>query len=482
MHRRPARISARVGATAPAAIVLALANPGSAHAHGLVGRTDLPIPEWLFGWGATVVLVVSFVALGALWRRPLLERASWRALPARLGRVLTSPVVEIVCGAIGVALLALVVYAGLEGAPRVDQNMAPTFVYVVFWLGFVPLSLLFGDVYRLFNPWRAVGRAVARIAGPLAGPPPLRYPRWMGRWPAVVGLMGFAWLELVSTRGDRPSVIALAVVVYSALTWLAMFLFGVERWTRDGDAFSVYFNLLSRVSIFDRRGRRIGVRTPLSGLTTVKQLPGTVAFVAVMIGTVSFDGFSGGATWQQTVLPLLLDPLRSFELGPADALQIAYTAGLVGMVALTFGLYRVAVAGAASLAGRYPAAQLAKAFAHSLVPIAVAYVGAHYVSLLLLQTQAMGALASDPLGNGADLFGTAAWTVDLGWISAETFWYLQVGMVIAGHVGALALAHDRALVLYDDTRATVRSQYWMLAVMIAFTSLALWLLSEANKG
>lgn len=480
MDRQPART--RLCAGAAAAIVLLLASPAPAPAHGLVGRSDLPIPQWLFGWGATVVLVVSFVALGALWRRPLLQRASWRPLPAPLGRALTSPIVETVCGAIGIALLAVVVYAGFEGAPRVDQNIAPTFVYIVFWLGFVPLSLLFGDVYRLFNPWRAVGRAVAKIAGPLAGPPPLRYPAWLGRWPAVIGLIGFAWLELVSTSGDRPSVIALAIVAYSALTWLAMFLFGVERWTRDGDAFSVYFNLLSRASIVDRRGRRIGLRVPLSGLTTIKQLPGTVAFVAVMIGTVSFDGFSGGATWQQTLLPLLVDPLRSSGLGSADALQVAYTVGLIGIVALTYGLYRVAVAGAASLAGRHPASRLAVAFAHSLVPIAVAYVGAHYVSLLLLQTQAMGALASDPLGDGSNLFGTAAWTVDLGWISAETFWYLQVAMVVAGHVGALALAHDRALVLYDDARAAVRSQYWMLAIMITFTSLALWLLSEANKG
>ena len=482
MDRQPARMAARPCAAAAAALVLLLATPASAQAHGLVGRTDLPIPQWLFGWGATVVLVVSFVALGALGQRPLLQRASWRPLPARLGRALTGPIVEAVCGAIGVVLLAVVVYAGFEGAPRIDQNIAPTFVYVVFWLGFVPLSLLFGDVYRLFNPWRAVGRAAATVARPLAGRPPLVYPAWLGHWPAAIGLMSFAWLELVSTRGDRPSVIALAIVVYSALTWLAMFLFGVERWNRDGDAFSVYFNLLSRASIVDRRGRRIGVRMPLSGLAKIKQQPGTVALVAVMIGTVSFDGFSGGATWQQTVLPPLLDPLRSSGLGSADALQVAYTLGLIGAVALTYGLYRVAVAGVATLASRYSASRLAMAFAHSLVPIAIAYVGAHYVSLLLLQTQAVGALASDPLGNGSNLFGTAAWTVDLGWISAETFWYLQVAMVVAGHVGALALAHDRALVLYDDARAAVRSQYWMLAVMIAFTSLALWLLSEANKG
>lgn len=464
-----------------AAVAVVLAIPASAHAHGLVGRADLPIPEWLFGWAATVVLVMSFVALGTLWNRPRLERAAWRPLAPGLGRALTGRPVEIGCGVAGVALLALVLYAGFTGAARVDENIAPTFVYVTFWLGLVPASVLFGDVFKLLNPWRAAGRAVSRIARPVAAPPPLRYPAWLGRWPAAAGLFGFAWLELVSTSGDRPTAIALAIVVYSALTWLGMFLFGVERWTRDAEAFSVYFNLLSRTSIVERRGRQIGVRPPLSGLTTLKQTSGTVALLAVMIGSVSFDGFSGGQTWQG-MLRGITDSLRSAGLGPGDALQVAHGLGLMWSILLIYAVYRGAAAAAARVAGGYSGEQLARAFAHSLVPIALAYVGAHYVSLLLLRGQAIGALASDPLGDGSNLFGTSGWTVNYAWIGAETFWYLQLGMVVVGHVAALALAHDRALVLYRDARAAIRSQYWMLAVMIGFTSLALWLLSEANKG
>ena len=466
---------------AAATVALLLASSATAQAHGLAGRTDLPIPEWLFGWAATVVLVMSFVALSTLWTRPRLERAAWRPLPAGLGRTVTSRPVEIVVGAVGVGLLALVLYAGFTGVSRTDENIAPTFVYVTFWLGLVPVSVLFGDIFALLNPWRAVGRAVSHIAGPLAGPPPLRYPAWLGRWPAAAGLLGFAWLELVSTGGDRPATIALAIVVYSVLTWLGMFLFGVERWARDAEAFSVYFNLLSRVSVFERRGRRIGIRPPLAGLTTLKQASGTVALVAVMIGSVSFDGFSGGETWQG-MLRSITDSLRSWGLGPGNALEVAHGLGLIWAVLIVYALYRGAVAGAARAAGTHSGEQLARAFAHSLVPIALAYVGAHYVSLLLLRGQAIGALASDPFGDGSDLFGTAGWTVNYAWIGAETFWYLQVAMVVAGHVAALALAHDRALVLYRGARAAVRSQYWLLAVMIGFTSLALWLLSEANKG
>ncbi|MDX6375705.1 MAG: hypothetical protein QOE98_8, partial [Gaiellaceae bacterium] len=122
----------------------------------------------------------------------------------------------------------------------------------------------------------------------------------------------------------------------------------------------------------------------------------------------------------------------------------------------------------------------ANVFAHSLVPIAFAYVSAHYFTLLLFQGQTIVPLASDPLGHGSDLFGTADRRIDYGLIGAESVWYIQVILVVVGHALALALAHDRALVLYRLQRDAVRSQFWMLGVMVVFTSLALFLLSQAN--
>ena len=107
-------------------------------AHGLVGKQDLPIPEWLFGWAAAVVLIVSFVALATLWPSPRLETPRRRRLPVPLGRAVTSPVLEVVLGAASVGLLVLVVYAGLAGSQSASRNLAPTFVYVFFWLGLVP--------------------------------------------------------------------------------------------------------------------------------------------------------------------------------------------------------------------------------------------------------------------------------------------------------------------------------------------------------
>ena len=162
--------------------------------------------------------------------------------------------------------------------------------------------------------------------------------------------------------------------------------------------------------------------------------------------------------------------------------QLAHGAGLLATIGVVLGFYWLGVLGARTAGGDMSAGRLAHAFVHSLVPIAIAYVLAHYVSLILFQIQGVPALLSDPLGRGSDLFGWADWGIDSSWVAAETLWYLQVGFVVAGHVAALTLAHDRALALYDRASVAVRSQYWMLGVMVGFTCLALWLLSETAQA
>jgi hypothetical protein len=452
-------------------------------AHGLVARSDLPIPEWLFGWAAAMVLVVSFVALAILWPEPKLERDAWRSLPYWVGRALTSRPVEILCGAVGAFLLGLVIYTGLEGVQSSTANFAPTFIYVIFWLALVPLSVLFGDVFRAFNPWRAIGRGVAwvaRIAARGELPAPLAYPEKLGRWPAAAGIFCFAAIELVAANGDRPENLAIATLIYSALTFIGMALYGVERWCDRGEAFSVYFNLFSRISPVETRGRRVGLRKPLSGLAALPPAAGTVPLLAVMIGSVTFDGASEAKPWT-SISPDIAQFFQDLGLSPQNSLELAFLIGLIAAILLVFGFYRLGILGAKSVGGGFGANRLANAFAHSLVPIALAYVSAHYFTLLLFQGQALAYLASDPLGDGSDIFGTADNQINYTIIGGEATWYWQVGFVVAGHVAALILAHDRALAMYEDAKQAVRSQYWMLAVMVGFTSLALWLLSQANQ-
>jgi hypothetical protein len=465
-----------------AAAVL-LVRPSTALAHGgLVGRSDLPVPGWLFGWAATAVLVVSFVGLAVLWQRPVLERDTWHPIPG--GRVLGSTAVEAACGVIGVAFFVLTIVSGLAGTQEIAGSFAATLILVIFWVGFVVASALFGDVFRAFNPWRAIGRAFGGTANRVAGsqlPPPLEYPERLGRWPAAAGLVAFTLLELVSSASDDPRNIAIAALVYSGFTFLGMMLFGVEQWTSRGEAFSVYFNLFSRISAFARRDGVVGVQRPLTGLATMKPMPGTIAVLVVMIGSVSFDGAGEGAF--QEVVPDLLRFFDGLGFSAARTSELTFLVGYLFAIVVVGLFYRLGIAGVRGAVPDAPSARtLAEAFAPSLIPIAFAYVVAHYISLLLYQGQMFLPLLSDPLGDGSDLLGLTGGTIDYSILSATAFWYIQVGVVVFGHVAALALAHDRALTLFSSPKWATRSQYWMLVVMIGFTVLALWLLNQQNAG
>ena len=149
---------------------------------------------------------------------------------------------------------------------------------------------------------------------------------------------------------------------------------------------------------------------------------------------------------------------------------------MIGFIALVFWL---GVQGMTTTGEYHPPDELARRFVHTLVPIALAYVVAHYFSLLVYQGQATAYLISDPLGNGSNLFGTATAAINYSVITATGIWYVQVAALVAGHVSGLVLAHDRALGVYSTLRAATRSQYWMLTVMVGLTSFGLYLLSGA---
>ncbi len=457
------------------AVAAALVVAAPASAHGLVQRSNLPIPEWLFGWAASIVLVVSFVALAALWPQPRMEdRPPWRPLPFGIGRLLGSRAVEWLCGAIGVALLVMVLVAGYAGSGTALDNFAPTFILITFWVGMVFVSALFGDVFRAFSPWRAIGRLLPRSEG-------LRpYPEKLGRWPAALGLLVFTWIELASSWSEDPALLVTAALGYTLLTLAAQVVWGVESWTRCGETFSAYYNLFSRIAPFETRDRVVGVRPPLAGLPGLAPAPGTVALVAVMIGTVTFDGLSQGRLWKDLAVQLN-DGLSSLGVGIETTPKIVATIGLFVGVAIAGGFYTLGIEGARSVGGGHDGEDLRRGFIHTLVPIAMVYVAAHYLTFLLFEGQSILYLASDPLGQGWKLFGTASSAIDYGLLSQNAAWYLQVGFVVCGHVAALVLAHDRALALYGDARLAVRSQYWMLAIMVGFTSLALWLLAQAGR-
>jgi hypothetical protein len=470
----------RLAAGTTAALAAAVLLPSSAAAHGLVGKQDLPIPRWLFAWAATVVLVVSFVGLAALWPRPRLERVEER-------RVLRVPaILEVLAGVAGVAAFVITVWAGFAGTQTATANLMPTVVYVIFWVAIPFTTLLLGNVFAAFNPWRAVTRGVAWVftrGGRREAPTPLAYPAWLGRWPAALGILFFAWVELVYVNRDDPTTLAIMALLYAATQLVGMSLYGIEPWTRNADAFAVYFRLFSMISPLHWRDRTLYVRPLLGGAPRLDAGPGTVPMLCVMIGTVSFDGLSQGALWTGSgaIAPSLQQRFINVGFSGEVALEIAFTIGLLFMVGIVSGVYRLGVIGMHSVRSEHSTEELSRRFVHSLIPIALAYVIAHYFSLLTYQGQAMAYLVSDPLGDGSNVFGTATATINYNVIGPNGVWYVQVAALVLGHACGLTLAHDRALVVYDRVRDATRSQYWMLAVMVAFTSLGLWLLSAAAQ-
>jgi hypothetical protein len=458
-------------------------------AHALVARSDLPVPAWLFAWGASIVLIVSFFALSVGWREPRFEEDRWRPLGAGISRALLGPPAQILFGLVGVFLLGLSIYTGLRGTEAPDRNFALTFLFVTAWLGFPLFSVVLGDVFRPFNPWRAVGRLVGGAFFALAGQRPahLRYPERLGRWPAAIGLIAVVWLEIIYGAsggvavGLDPHAAAVAALVYSGYTLAMMAVFGTEQWCRTGEVFSVYFGMFGQLGCFGVEDGRLGVRRPFSAATKWATVPGSAAVVIASIATTSFDGAQEGAF--KGAMESTFERVVDSGVGLTSALRLTDTLFILLCFAGVALVYLMGVRGMASVPGAPSFKKLRSGFAHTLIPIAFAYLVAHYFSLFVFQEQAQFTyLLSDPLGTGTtDLFGTASSGIDFQLLSANAIWYVQVGALVIGHVIGLTLAHDRATAYWGDYRQAARSQYWMLAVMVAFTCFGLYLLSVANS-
>ena len=447
-------------------------------AHGIGGIRDLPVPRYIFYYGAAAILVVSFAALAFLWRKPILEEhRRGRPLPQGLQRFLLSTPLAIVLGGLSFAVLSFLWLGALVGKNDSGVNFTPTFVYVYFWIFMPILVVLVGDVWSVLSPWRAAARGVGWALGRLGlwSGAPFEYPKWLGRWPAAVLLLAFVAIELSYTNPSDPRALALAIAIYSAVTWIGAAAFGSEKWFSNGDGFSVDFMLLSRISWLGRReDGNIVARVPLSGLSVSDPTPGMIPMVAVMLGSTFFDGFSRTSIWQNRYYNVQVDLIDRPSL--ADLLgQLMSLGGLIACVAFVGLAFRLAVYGTETIADRRP---LSRDFIDSLVPIAFVYIIAHYFSLLIYQGEVGVRLLSDPWGRGWDLFGTHGFQPNFTFLTPHTIWYVQVGALVIGHVAGLAVAHDRAVGLFHTPRMALWSQYPMLVLMVMFTVGGLWVLSQ----
>jgi len=355
---------------------------------------------------------------------------------------------------LGIAGLVLVVVAGVFGENR-RSNAAGVLVWVYFWLVVPFLGALVGDLWRHMNPWRTVAGDRQRQAFPPTTS--------LGVWPATLAFVVFTWLELVHGDSANPAVLGAAALVYSLYVAGAVAVAGRDRAFGSFEAFTTYNALIGAIAPLRLDGDGVWRwRGWLRALPTVPERRGLAAFAIAMIGTVTYDGMSATEWWGDL-------------WGATEREEWFGTIALVGTVVVVGLAYWSTSWLAGRIGGGMSATEVATSFAHTLVPIALAYAVAHYFTLVIFEGQLVIAAASDPLGTGSDFFGTAGNRINF-WLGPTAVWYVQLTAIVAGHVAAIVLAHDRALAIFPRERA-VRSQYAMLGLMVALTGLGLTLLA-----
>ncbi|MBH0776766.1 hypothetical protein [Nocardia bovistercoris] len=437
-------------------------------AHGIGGASDLPIPLSYALVGAAWALTFSFAVLLFVWREPRLDPdAPGIALPSPLRTVVDAPVVRRILATAGVAATAFVLAIAFLGADDSARNPGPGVLYIYVWVGVMIASLLVGPVWKIVSPPRALHRAVCALSGRRVTESLFAYPPGLGRWPAVVGLFSFVWLELVYPEPGSVAAVTTWIVGYLVVTTAGLIVFGVA-WGENGDPLEVYSSLLARLSPVGRRDTGEPVlRAPLDNLAGTPAVAGSVAVAATLLGSTAFDSFSTFPAW------------RALQADLADPFPVLLrTAGLLGFIVVVGGAFTLAsrATGGVTASER---ARLPVLLAPSLTPIVAGYLVAHYLTFLLEKGQATAVLFADPFHRGWNLAGLADREVSyLLSTHPAALGTVKVAAVLLGHILGVAAAHDRCLRLLPPAHRRT-GQLALMLTMVAFTFTGLYLLFES---
>ncbi|HWI43706.1 MAG TPA: hypothetical protein VNS81_08795 [Nocardioides sp.] len=430
-------------------------------AHGIGGTADLPIPLELAISGAVAALVVSFTVLAVAWRTTRYANPGGRPAPRWLDATVGSSYFHATLRTVGVALALFTAACAVFGQDSLTNPFLGIF-YVWWWVGLVFASALLGPVWRVISPVRAVNAAIARLAGSDPDEGILTYPERLGHWPAALGLYAFVWLELAYGYPTEVGAVRLWCAIYLGVMLVGGALFG-NRFYEHADPFEVYSSLVAKLSPWAMYDGRLVLRSPLANLATITPRAGLVGVVGILFGSTAFDSFRESSWWVQTYQDsshskVLLDNLALLTFCVVACLLLSVACALTPS---EVGLSR---------------AEMPRQYAHSIVPIVLGYVVAHYLTLFVdVGTQTL-ARASDPFGKGWDILGTAS-VEPAYWFSyhPSVLASLKVAAVVVGHVVAAVAAHDRAVGMLRK-RDQVTGQLPMLFVMVGFTAGGLYLL------
>ncbi len=412
--------------------------PADAYAHAFGTLYTLPIPLWLYLWGAGAALVISFVAIGFFTR----ESHQFKYPKFYIG---INPWIIFFAKIFSLILFCVVILSGFLGIQSPVQNFAPTFFWIIFLLGLTYLSAIFGNIWDIYNPWKIIVLF-------FNFKPVIAYPKKLGYFPALIFYFMLIWVEILSSGlGARPQFLSVLLLSYTILNILASALFGVDDWFKFGEFFSVFFGIIAKLSLFSRDD-------------LLKQRPAffsQLIFILFMLSSTAFDGFRSTIFYFRYFYSI--NPTLLLFLSPLLFL-ILYLLAIILMKML--------------IKTKLSVIQLSLNFAYSLIPIALAYNIAHYFTLLLIQGQTIIPLLSDPLNKGWNLFGSADYQINVGILGASFVWHFEVLAIILGHILAVIFAHMIALKLFPGRRQALISQIPMLILMVCYTIAGLWILSQ----
>lgn len=469
-----------------------LALPAAACAHAFAPPYTLPVPFSMYAWGASAALVLSFVIVGVFASAPSLARVPAAGMQAAGGTARAGVGLRI-GQLVSLVLLALCIASGLFGVQNAYANFNMTFFWIVFVLGVPYVTALVGDFYAAVNPWKALVQGIESITG-RAFDGRVRYPQWLGYYPALLLYMAFIWLELFARLTPRG--LALALAAYTLVNVAGAWVFGRRAWFRHGEFFAVFLRLMGKMSPWarpwDPEERQASPssrkwRTPFTGLLEERaDHMSLVLFILFMLSSTAFDGLHATQPWVaifwKSIYPQIA-PLFSPAPGQTYALsaQLYYVWQWISLwiSPLAYLAVFVAFVAAAKAVTKTSCSvhELVLRFALSLVPIAFVYHVTHYYTMLLAQGGQIVRLVSDPFGWGWNLFGTAKAAIKPYVIDVEAIWHTQVALILVGHIVSVYLAHIEALKTFPTARGAAVSQLPMLVLMMLFTTMGLWILS-----
>ncbi len=459
---------------------------GAAAAHSFGTVYNLPVPFWMYAYGAAGALLVSFVVVGYFVNVKAAD-VGVRTYPLGASRglfeALTGARSRAIARGVSVFFLVLTIVTGLFGARNAFTNFNMTFFWIIFVLGFTYLTALIGDVWSAVNPWLVLCEWIERVK-PDAFRARRPYPPWLGYYPALALYMAFIWCELFG--GTQPRSLSFVLLAYTAINFAGAALVGKEAWFRHGEFLGVFLRIIAMIAPLEKRDGRIVLRQPFMGLVRHDAREfSELLFILFMLSSTAFDGIRETLPWVQIfwrdIYPLLA-PLGSGMKQPYLFLVNFYyywqwlslvLSPFFYLAIYLFFIWLTRIITGSTLTVR----ALALKFAYSLVPIAFVYNVTHYYTLIVSQGFTIVRLVSDPFGFGWNLFGTSDWLRTPVILDAGTVWHTQVWLILFGHIVSVYLAHIVALRVFPTSRRAILSQLPMLVLMVVFTTLGLWILS-----